>query len=818
MPRIAVFRVMTESAFVAIEGIPYEADRLFEYAVPEAFATLVFPGAVVLCPFGAGDRQRRGVVLSVGKAEAAVRKPLAAVTDVGFALDAELLRLAEYVRGKYFCTYFDAVRCVLPPGIFGATERFYEAVSCTDEELLAYFAANGGRVERRKLKNDLGRAAYTRLLRAVRAGEVREVFRSQTVRARTQRTVAVGPQAEAYLRTLEKSTAATAEKHRAVLRFLTEHGPSLPAEVCAAAAVGEGVLKTLEKKEAVCFGLREQVRDPLGMRRAEASNEPLVLSAEQQAAYEAISAQLGSGKTHLLYGVTGSGKTHVYLALTDRILAEGKCVLLLVPEILLTLQIVDIFCRRYGKEIAVLHSGLSAGERFDEWRRIASGECRIVVGTRSAVFVPLRNLGLILIDEEQEHTYRSEMTPKYSAVEVASFRVREAGALLLTASATPSFERYRAAMEGKIGYSGILQRYNARPLPKTLVVDMTGEQQQGNASLFSRELSMQIGENLAHREQTVLFMNRRGYSSFVSCPSCKYVFRCESCGIPLTYHRAGNELVCHYCGARRPVPALCPTCGGHTLRYAGAGTQKAEEELQKRFPEARILRMDGDTVSKKGERDRIFTAFRRGEADILLGTQMITKGLDFPNVTLVGVLMADSLLYSSDFRAYEKTFSVLTQVIGRAGRAEKEGRAVVQTYSPSHSVLRFAFQQDYEGFFRQESALRKTLGYPPYCDLCQIVFLADTVRRAFEGAEAWIRLVSEAVESEEYARLPVCIIRPRETAVPMEKGRHRVRVLMKCRDITQMRRMLSGLYTDFRKNKEFKDVTVDLTMNPAVIV
>ncbi len=809
---------MTESAFVAIEGVPYEADRLFEYAVPEDLTPLVFPGAVVLCPFGAGDRKRRGVVFSVGKAGSSARKPLAGVTDVGFALNPESLRLAEYVRGKYFCTYFDAVRCVLPPGIFGATERFYEEICCKDEKLHAYFAANGGRAERRKLQADLGRAGYTRLLRAVRDGEAREVFRSQSVRSRTQRTVSVGPQAEAYRRTLAQSTSATAEKHRAVLAFLTEHGESVPSEVCRAAGVGEGVLKTLEKKEAVRFGLREQARDPLGERRGEVRPDPIVLSEEQQKAFDEISAQFGSGKTHLLYGVTGSGKTHVYLALTDRILAEGKRVLLLVPEILLTLQIVDIFCRRYGKDLAVLHSGLSAGERFDEWHRIASGECRIVVGTRSAVFVPLRDLGLILIDEEQEHTYRSEMTPKYSAVEVASFRVREAGALLLTASATPSFERFRAATEGKIGYSGILHRYNARPLPKTLVVDMTREQQEGNSSLFSRELSTQIRENLARKEQTVLFMNRRGYSSFVSCPSCKYVFRCESCGIPMTYHRAGNELVCHYCGARRPVPDLCPECGGHTIRYAGAGTQKAEEELQRKFPEARILRMDGDTVTRKGERDRLLTAFRRGEADVLLGTQMITKGLDFPNVTLVGVLMADSLLYSSDFRAYEKTFSVLTQVIGRAGRAEKEGRAVVQTYSPSHTVLGFAFRQDYGGFFRQESGLRKILGYPPYCDLCQVVFLADTVARAFVGAEEWIRMVSEAVKTEEYARLPVCIIRPRETAVPMEKGRHRVRVLMKCRDITLMRRMLSVLYIEYRKNKEFKDVTVDLTMNPAVIV
>lgn len=734
---------MKKFAEVAVKTV-YVADRPYTYAVPDGVEIEV--GSLVKVPFGSADRLCDGVALSVFEAED--REKVKTVSSVlPFSVGPEGVRLAAYIKSRYFCSLFDAFRLLTPSFSGGAPTPVFD----------------------------------------------KYVFLVSDV--------------------IPKS-----EKQKKVVEALKNGEKSLE-ELVYETSVSRSVISTLEKNGIIKTDMRRRRRTPYSLK-----NAPLLkggenrLNAEQQKAFDEISSGLGSGKCHLLYGVTGSGKTHVFISLIDKVLAEGKSAVLLLPEISLTFQVVNRFCAYYGDKVALLHSGLSKGEKNDEWERIQSGEATVVIGTRSAVFAPVKNLGIIIIDEEQEHTYKSEMTPKYHAKEIAAWRVADSKALLVIASATPSFESFYKAQNGIIGFSSLTSRYNSRPLPKVVTVDLQNEVYSGNTFAISRVLAEEIGENLKRGEQTILFMNRRGHSSYIACPKCKYVYRCPNCGIALNFHSSDGRLHCHYCNHTENAPTSCRDCGTETLRYSGVGTQKVEEQLEKLFPGIRILRMDADSVSGKTGRDDILTAFGSGKYDVLLGTQMITKGLDFPNVTLVGVLNADGLLYSSDFRAYEKTFSLITQVTGRAGRAEKSGRAVVQTYSPAHEVLKFAYEQDYVGFYEDQIKLRKALLYPPFCDICQAVFTADGEENAFAAADRFIENVAALLEKEENSSIKMSIIKPRATAVPLVDKKSRVRVLIKCRDDKKTRALISGLYGSFIKNKENKDVCVTVDMNPLTIL
>ncbi|MBQ6051693.1 MAG: primosomal protein N' [Clostridia bacterium] len=558
-------------------------------------------------------------------------------------------------------------------------------------------------------------------------------------------------------------------------------------------------------------GRQQRVKDPLAKLERHPFEET-VLNPEQQKAYEEIKKGLSGGGVHLLFGVTGSGKTHVYIKLIDDVLSSGKTALFLVPEIALTYQIVSRLYDRYGESLAVLHSALTPAERKHTFRLIAEGKKKIVVGTRSALFTPIKSLGLIIIDEEQENSYKSEMTPKYGAREIAAFKANREKALLLIASATPSFESFRLAESKVIGFSEIKERFNGGPLPKVVLVDMHDEIDKGNSTPFGSLLVEEISRNLKNGEQTVLFMNHRGYNTFVSCLDCGEAIVCPYCGVTMPYHKKSERLICHYCGYSVPVPEKCPSCGGKTMKFSGVGTQKAEEDLAKIFPEARILRMDADTVSEKGSRDAILSSFSRGECDILLGTQMITKGLDFPNVTLVGVLLADTMLFSSDFRAFEKTFSLMTQVVGRAGRSQKTGRAIIQSFYPSHRVFRYALDQDYIGFYRNETSFRKTMLYPPFCDICQVSFIAPTEAKALQAAERFENALRSA-----QGELPLRVIPAKATHVPMVDTKPRVRILLKCIDNRKQRSVLSGVYLSFIKDPANKEIRVDIDMNPVNI-
>lgn len=810
-----------KSVLVAVEGVPYQADIMYEYSLPEELEDTVEIGSLVSCPFGKGSRSVNAVVTDIiPRSEGKRLKSISDVHSSVAVLDKGGIGLCRFIKERYFCTFFEAAKLVMPAGtVSGFDHVFSLCGEIDDTELSEYFKSRKKPVLRKTLLHDLGQDAYYRALKLVRKGELKEELRArQTVSDSTVKTVELTDKAEAYAEKCRNKPSVNNGKHLSAIEWLQKQGKSTVKELTYMTGVSASVIKTLEKYGVVKVYDAETFRNPLKDKKPCAEKKENKLNESQKKAADEIAARFGSGSAHLLYGVTGSGKTHVFLDLTDRILAQGKSVLMLIPEISLTLQIIDSFYARYGNALAVLHSGLSLGERYDEYKRIRSGEARVVVGTRSAVFAPLQNLGLIIIDEEQEHTYKSEMSPKYSARTVAGYIVNQQKALLLLASATPSFESYYRAQHEKIGISVLEERFNGKPLPKVIVADMSRELHAGGHSLIGTVLASEIAENIRKKEQIILFMNRRGYNSFVQCPKCKYVFTCDSCGIPLTYHAKNNRLVCHYCGSGMPAPDICPVCGAETLKYSGCGTQKIEEELHTYFPELRVLRMDADTVTGKNSRDEILSAFANKEYDVLLGTQMITKGLNFPDVTLVGVLMADSSLYSSDFRAYEKTFSLITQVVGRAGRASKSGRAVIQTYSPSHLVLEHAIKQDYTGFYEEEASLRKILLYPPFCDLCQCVFLADSLSRAFEGAKAFIEKTEKELEKEEFSSLPISIIYPRQTAVPKVNGRDRVRILIKCKDNAVTRKLLNTVYLDFLKNKEFKDITVGVDMDPSVIV
>lgn len=743
---------MVRSVGVAVEGIPRSADKLYEYLLPEGCSAPL--GSVVTVPFGRADRPLRGVVLGDAPDDGTPPEKLKTLLSVGERyLSEEALDIIRYMRDRYFCTYFEAARCLLPTGVFGGSAKSVQAVSVPDEgAAAAYMEAN-----------------YSN------------------------------------------------RKHCDVLGFLLEEGQMTVKELTYMAGVSESVIKTLAKKGLVTVEKMEILRNPLKDRPAPETPPALHLNEEQSTAAHRLIADLSSGKTHLLYGVTGSGKTHVFIRLIDEALKQGRQAVLMIPEISLTLQIVNRLYAHYSTSLAVLHSGLSLGERYDEWRRIRSGEARVVIGTRSAVFAPVSAPALFIIDEEQEHTYKSEFSPRYHAREIAAYRAARGKGMLLLASATPSFESYYRAQTGKIGLEQLTERFNGRPLPKVLVADLRREMMSGNRSCIGRTLGTELEKNLQRGEQSILFMNRRGYQSHITCTSCSAVVKCPHCGIAMTYHSYNNRVVCNYCGYSIGYLSSCASCGGKRLLYSGVGTQKAEEELQRLFPGIRVCRMDADTVGGKYTREGILNDFRDHKYDVLLGTQMITKGLDFPDVTLVGVLNADMSLYTSDFRAFEKTFSLLTQVVGRAGRAEKEGRAVVQTYSPAHYVLSYAFAQDYQGFYREEMALRKSLLYPPYCDLCQFCFLAQTEAEAFRAANDFSERIRRATQDDP-SSFPVRLILPKVTSVPLVGGKTRVRLLMKCRDSRPQREMISALLDAFRKDSANRNVTVTADMNPVNIL
>ncbi|MBR3289456.1 MAG: primosomal protein N' [Clostridia bacterium] len=807
---------------VAVEGTAFHFDKEYSYLWPESFGEPQ-RGLRVLVPFGGGNRRRQAVVLGKQTApEVAKLKPVASVLDEAPLFTEEMLDLAVWLKERTFCPLYDALRVMLPPGLTLRVRPTYrcadvpeEVVAALPEEERTLFSAlsrHPDGMERSALLKELAltedSALPEQMLRRGLLSASAEAFRQAgDATVRMVRLVMEGDELEAA-----KAACKLSEKQMRVVELLEEVGCASIKEIGYFAAVTAAVVQALHKKGLVEYYEQEILRSPV-------KDEPLPelvstpLNAEQQRAFDGLSALLKADKPSaaLLYGVTGSGKTQVYMNLIDETLSAGKQALVLVPEISLTPQLLALFVGRYGRRVAVLHSGLSVGERMDEWKRIRRGDVGIVVGTRSAVFAPLDRLGLVVFDEEQEHTYKSETTPRYHARDVAKFRCARQGALLLLASATPSIETYHHALSGRYSLFSLTSRYGAAKLPTVTVADMRADT---SGRAVGDELLAAMRACLDAGRQAILLLNRRGYNTFVSCRSCGHVITCPSCSISMTYHRANAQLMCHYCGHMCDPVTVCPNCGSDKVRYAGLGTQRVEQELTELFPDVPILRMDTDTTMSRFAYERKFGAFARGEYRIMIGTQMVAKGLDFPDVGLVGVLSADQALYGDDYRCYETSFALLTQVIGRAGRRDGDSLAVIQTYTPDNYVIELAAKQDYPAFYETEIEMRRRMKYPPYTDLCQFGFVGVRESATREAALRFLQALRQTV-TERFPDVPVIALDPTPATVSRVSGKYRYKLLIKTAGSARARQMIAEVLTAFGKQTENKDVTVFADINPA---
>lgn len=600
-------------------------------------------------------------------------------------------------------------------------------------------------------------------------------------------------------------------KQRSVVDLLFDVNTASVSEICELCGVGTSVLKNLEKYGVISIYDKEVYRNPYkNVEATEVKN--IDLSPQQSKAYDTYSNMLlNGGGSGLLYGVTGSGKTQVYLKLIDKALEINKDVIVLVPEISLTPQALSIFHSRYGNKVAVFHSGLSLGERNDEYKRADRGEAKIVIGTRSAVFAPLHNLGLIIMDEEQENTYKSERTPKYNTKDVAHFRCKYNKALFLMTSATPSLEAYSNALAGKYVLCELNERFGDAKLPQVITVDMKQEMKNGNKSPISSKLKELISETIDNGKQAILLINRRGYNTFIACNDCGHVITCPNCSISLTYHSTNNRLTCHYCGYSKVLDNVCPECHSENIRYSGFGTQKIEDELSFLFPNARILRMDADTTSTKFSHERLFNAFANHEYDIMIGTQMVAKGLDFDDVTLVGVVNADNSLYDESYNSAERCFDLITQVVGRSGRRDGDGKAVIQTINPYNQTLEYAADQDYKSFYKNEIELRKLLTYPPYCDIISASFIGENENKVAMCAKKFFEILIE--ENKNYKQ-KIIVLGPSAAKIAKLNNCYRYRLSVKCKNSKNIRNMFNVILKNISKIKEYKDVSVSLDLNP----
>ena len=736
---------MPKTVGVAVSNATFHFDKLYTYAVMPDQQDTVRLGSMVLVPFGRGSRARMGVVLACdAEPESAKLKFLFDVAPASACLTPELLRLVHFLKERTFCTYYEAVKAVIP---YGA-----------------------------QYKPTVAEDGVTPVLQKQLVRHTENAYKLVGTLPPKPRPTAKQLAAVALLAGGERTLSALEEKgiSRAVLDNL-----------CA-----KGVLECSKVNKSI--DLYSSI--PL-------KNEPILLTEEQQAAYDALLPGLEDAAPHsaLLYGVTGSGKTLVFLKLIEHCLQMGRRALVLVPEISLTPQMILRLKSQFGKRVAVQHSALNHTERLLQWQMIQDGGADIVVGTRSAIFSPLENIGLVIIDEEQEHTYRSESAPRYSAHEVARQRAAENGALLLLASATPSTESYYAAQHGRTQLVCLTKRYGGNPLPKVQIVDMRAELASGNPREISLAMEDAIRHNLEAGKQTILLLNRRGYQTVAQCEDCREVLKCQKCSVPMVYHKSAHKLLCHYCGSQLdPPPARCPACGGK-LQYRGFGTQKAEEELAKLFPEARILRMDQDTTAAKDAHEKLLAKFARHEYDIMVGTQMVAKGLDFEDVTLVGVLGIDSLLFAQGFRAYETVFSLVTQVVGRSGRAKDPGFAIIQTTDPDNPVLNLAAAQDYDAFFEQEIAYRKLGLYPPFCGLCVVGFAGPKESEVARASARFAALLGR--QAAKQPDLPLRVLGPTPGSIEKINDSYRYKLTVKCRNDRRFRNLIRETLTLYEQEK-----------------
>lgn len=823
-------------ARVYVDKVVYHVDRLFDYAIPAEMCNTLKRGCRVLVPFGAANKKTQAIVSDIypisERPEGGARlKAIAYQLDSEPVLDEEQFSLAEYLSAYTFCTHYDAVRCILPIGEnVTVVERFILSPEVTPQRIalmasplaeIAYFLSgkkNGATSA--ELKTFLGCAQPPQKVATIRAmlneGLIETAEESKT--AVSEKTVKM----VRLKKGVDIDSVRLTSKQSEVVRLLANLPGAMVKEAAYLSGVTDAVIKNLVKNSILEFyeSKAEVIYTPP---ISNSDAEPIVLSDEQERVFDGISELMLEDKPNaaLLRGITGSGKTQVYIKLIEKALSmktkdgSEKNAMLLVPEIALTPQLLGKFESYFPGKTAVIHSGLSAAERLNAYKRIKSGYVRIVIGTRSAVFSPLKRMGIIIMDEEGESSYKSDTTPRYHARDVAKRRCVEHNATLLLGSATPSIDSYYRAESGKYSLFTLDERYAGANLPQVYIVDMQEEQNQQNFSPLSDILREQLAINLSQGEQSILLINRRGYNTFATCMSCSEVVKCSSCDVAMTYHKANDRLMCHYCGRSEKFSSVCPACGSKHIKLTGVGTQKLEDEICEQLPEARLLRMDTDTTYSRYSYEKAFADFKAGKYDIMVGTQMIAKGLDFPNVTLVGVINADSGLYSTDYKAGERIFSLVTQVVGRSGRAGKKGRAYIQTLDPNGSVLNFAAAQDYEGYYRDEIYTRKQLRLPPFCDLVTLGFSGENEDSVLAAANQAAEILKE--EAVRRSGLTLKVLGVTKATVYRVNNKYRYRLLIKCYMNTNMRALISTLLHRCGENRLFSGISSFVDINGEIM-
>ena len=813
---------MDQIARVAVAAATYAIDKPYDYLVPEQLAGRAQVGVRVTVPFGKGNRASEGVILALSEESRRPKlKALSSVLDESPVLGNEEIKLALWMRERYFCTLYDSVKALLPAGLWYRVQESYllavdretalsAGKSDREDRVLETLASNGGTADLDTLRTACGEGASATLRELCQRGLVTaETTARRKIADKTVRrvTLAVSPE--------EAMAMAEAKRRSAPLRYevvklLCAIGSGLSSDICYFTGASLRTLKNLEQMGIAAFSQEEVFRVPQTLPPAESG--PILLNEEQQAAYDAVLTMCGSGEPAcaLLYGVTGSGKTAVYLRLLQEVVLRGKQGMILVPEIALTPQMMARFSAYFGDRVVMLHSGLRMSERYDQWKRIRAGEADVVLGTRSAVFAPLHNLGMIIMDEEQEDSYQSENAPRYHARDVAKFRCTQSGAVLVLGSATPTVESTFQAQKGAYRKLILRSRYNQQPLPRVLIADMREEVRRGSAGTVSEPLRRELEENLRRGEQSILFLNRRGNSRMLLCGECGAVPECPRCSVPLTYHSANGRLLCHYCGHSERAESTCDECGG-LQKPVGVGTQKVEEELHELFPEAEVLRMDADTVS--GNHEELLHRFETKKIPILLGTQMVAKGLNFENVTLVGVLAADLSLYLDSYRAAERTFSLLTQVVGRAGRGSKDGRAVIQTFTPDNEVITSAAAQDYNTFYAGELRMRRARRYPPFADVFTLTVSGPEEGAVLRAAAGLRDAMRGAVRYPTPSNMGTEILGPAPAPVVKVNNRYRYRVFWVGKNDHATREILSFYVRSFHQQKENRGMNLFVDCN-----
>ncbi len=814
--------------------VPYHADLEYTYYVPVGMRAEIERGTAVVVPFGISDRRKSAIVVcaDASLSSNAGIKSVCSVLSGYFKLDEDMLSLCAFMKAQTLCTFGEAVRCIIPSAAIAKTkESFVVKEDAKDTSDIFAYILSHPHVDIKKLDSlfENSRSELRRLIGKGLVQKITSVEDEDKNKYETRVFLCVDKEEALQIAEGQGKIKLRGKKQAELLRVLCEYGELTDKDAYEMAKATKSTLDTLCEKGLLSTRKIEVFRSPYKSIKGE--KREIILSEEQESALATLKGLFydASPRAALLYGVTGSGKTSVIQKMIDEAIASHKGVIVLVPEISLTPQTVGIFCGYYGERVAVIHSNLSCGERFDTYKRIADGEADIVIGTRSAIFAPVKNLGMIVIDEEQEHTYKSDTSPKYLAHDIARFRCSRTGALMLLASATPSLNSYYKAMGGTYTLVKMTKRYGEAVLPDVIISDMRKERLRGNMSAFGIKLTEYLSRTVDDQKQSILFLNRRGYHSSISCSECGTALECPNCSVALTYHsyrkigdvdaenahsiiEKSGVLKCHYCGYRARVPSKCKECGGEHFNYIGFGTQKTKEDLDELFPGVRTLRLDADTTTTKTSYEEILGAFRKKEADVMIGTQMVTKGHDFPSVTLVGVIMADTMLYTSDYRAAEKAFSMLTQVIGRAGRAKDRGVAVIQTNSPNDQTILLAAKQDYEGFYENEIKIRRAYEFPPFCDLAVLTLTSareDLLDKFSDG------LLSRLKEEIEALSVPAKAYGPFEAPIYKSGGKYRKRIIVKCKLTNKLREVFSKIYTEALRTYDKCFLSIDF--NPSSI-